>query len=260
MTATSTRRDAGAPAEQSAWTEVDGARLHARAWATGDRRAVVLVHGMVVSSRSVAPLAELLAARFDVWAPDLPGFGSSDGAEVPPRPGPLARSLRGWIAARDLDGASVLASSYGCQIATELAMRAPEAVDRLVLSSPTTDPTARSLPHLLARFARESRTQSAEYRRTMRQDYGAASIRRAAATLRALLDDRPEERLPHVDAPTLVVRGTDDPIVSPAWAAEVARLLPHGRLITLDGATHAMAHDTPEPLAAATTDFLLEDT
>jgi pimeloyl-ACP methyl ester carboxylesterase len=93
----------------------------------------------------------------------------------------------------------------------------------------------------------------------MRHDYRAAGVKQAAATLRALLHDRPEERLPHVQAPTLVVRGTDDPIVTPAWAAEVARLLPHGRLVTLPGATHAMVHDTPEPLVDAAIPFLLEE-
>jgi 2-hydroxy-6-oxonona-2,4-dienedioate hydrolase len=257
MTDTTPRPVAPAPDERSAWTEVEGARLHARAWATGDRPAVVLVHGMVVSSRYLVPIAELLSSRFDVWAPDLPGFGRSDGG-IPARPAPLARSLRDWLGARDLTGSSLLGNSYGCSVAAELAMREPDVVDRLVLSSPTTDPTARSLPRLLARFLRESRTQSGEYRRTMRRDYRSAGAKRAAATLRAVLRDRPEERLPYVEVPTLVVRGSEDPIVSPAWAAEVARLLPRGRLVTLEGATHAMVHDTPEPLAAATVDFLQE--
>jgi 2-hydroxy-6-oxonona-2,4-dienedioate hydrolase len=260
VTATASPASTAAPAERSAWTTVDGARLHARAWATGDRPAVVLVHGMVVSSTYLRPVAGLLARHLDVWAPDLPGFGASDDDGTPPRPGPLARALRGWMAARQLDRASLLGSSYGCQIATELAMREPEVVDRLLLSSPTTDPTARSLPGLLGRFVRESRTQSSEYRRVMREDYRSAGVKRAAATLRALLHDRPEERLPHVDAPTLVVRGTDDPIVPPAWAEEVARVLPRGRLVTLTGATHAMVHDTPEPLADVAIPFLLEET
>jgi 2-hydroxy-6-oxonona-2,4-dienedioate hydrolase len=249
----------GAPAERSAWTTVDGSRVHARAWATGDRPAVVLVHGMVVSSRYLRPVAALLAEHLDVWAPDLPGFGCSDGDGTPPSPGPLARALQHWIAARHLGGASLLGNSYGCQIATELAMREPALVHRLVLSSPTTDPTARSLAGLAVRFARESRTQSKEYRRTMQRDYRSAGVRQAVETLRAVLHDRPEERLPHVEAPTLVVRGTEDPIVTPAWAEEVARLLPRGRLVTLPGATHAMVHDTPGPLVDAAIPFLLEE-
>ena len=39
--------------------------------------AVVLVHGLVVSSRYMVPTAELLAAHYRVYAPDLPGFGKS---------------------------------------------------------------------------------------------------------------------------------------------------------------------------------------
>jgi 2-hydroxy-6-oxonona-2,4-dienedioate hydrolase len=40
---------------------------------------VVLVHGLVVSSRYMVPAAELLAADYRVYAPDLPGFGSGCG-------------------------------------------------------------------------------------------------------------------------------------------------------------------------------------
>jgi 2-hydroxy-6-oxonona-2,4-dienedioate hydrolase len=36
------------------------------------------VHGLVVSSRYMVPLAEVLACWFDVYAPDLPGFGRSE--------------------------------------------------------------------------------------------------------------------------------------------------------------------------------------
>jgi 2-hydroxy-6-oxonona-2,4-dienedioate hydrolase len=44
-----------------------------------ERPPVVLVHGYGMSSRYMAPLAEALACDFQVYAPDLPGFGRSDG-------------------------------------------------------------------------------------------------------------------------------------------------------------------------------------
>src|SRR4051812_4766159 len=60
----------------SVWAQVGGLRMHARAGlAAADTAAlpVVLVHGLVVSSIYMIPLAERLAVRVRVYAPDLPG-------------------------------------------------------------------------------------------------------------------------------------------------------------------------------------------
>src|SRR5438067_13787370 len=62
------------------WSVVGGLRTHARVAGSpsaADGRGVVLVHGAVVSSRYMVPLARQLARDFRVWAPDLPGFGLS---------------------------------------------------------------------------------------------------------------------------------------------------------------------------------------
>jgi 2-hydroxy-6-oxonona-2,4-dienedioate hydrolase len=42
-----------------------------------DSPALILVHGLVVSSRYMVPIAELLSAHYRVYVPDLPGFGKS---------------------------------------------------------------------------------------------------------------------------------------------------------------------------------------
>jgi pimeloyl-ACP methyl ester carboxylesterase len=59
-------------------------------------------------------------------------------------------------------------------------------------------------------------------------DYRKAGLRRAWATVRLALEDRIEDKLPGIVAPTLVVRGEHDPIVPQPWAEQVTRLLPKG--------------------------------
>jgi pimeloyl-ACP methyl ester carboxylesterase len=76
--------------------------------------------------------------------------------------------------------------------------------------------------------------------------------------MRVLIRDRIEEKLPHITVPTLVVRGSRDPVVPQSWAAEVARLLPQGRLLVLEGGTHTLNYTDPERFAAAVKLFLLE--
>ena len=61
------------------------ARMHTRVWGgVGPARPpAVLVHGLGMSGRYLAPTAERLAADFRVYAPDLPGFGRTRGRTAP---------------------------------------------------------------------------------------------------------------------------------------------------------------------------------
>jgi pimeloyl-ACP methyl ester carboxylesterase len=68
----------------SSWTQVNGRRMHARVGGRVGAPAVVLLHGLGVSSRYMLPLARELAPHFRVYAVDLPGFGRSSGGGVGP--------------------------------------------------------------------------------------------------------------------------------------------------------------------------------
>ena len=55
--------------------EIDGAKLHYLT--AGHGPAVILLHGYTQTSRMWRPIIPLLAQRFQVIAPDLPGIGDS---------------------------------------------------------------------------------------------------------------------------------------------------------------------------------------
>lgn len=77
-------------------------------------------------------------------------------------------------------------------------------------------------------------------------------------TARNALADRIVDKLPRIQSPALVVRGSRDPIVTQAWAEEVTRLLPQGRLEVVPGATHTMTFKYPRELADVVLPFVLE--
>ncbi len=234
-----------------------------RVWlpqASTDRRPAVLVHGLVVSSRYYGPLARHLARHRPVHAPDLPGFGLSDRPDHALSTRQLGHCLADWMDARGLVDAILIGNSYGCQIATETALVRPDLVSRLVLLGPTIDRHARQLPEQLRRWRQEQKTQSSALQRILVRDYLRAGIPRAIATFRQALHDRMEERVPLLDMPTLVCRGSRDPIVSERWAAEVTDLLLDGELTVLPGATHAINHEMPLQTARVIEHFLSERT
>ena len=241
------------------WTRTGGLWMHSRfaeGRETPDRPVVVLVHGFVVSSRYMAPTIRHLAPHLRVHAPDLPGFGRSEGPrDALDIPG-LARALSGWMEASGLESAILVANSMGCQVTTELAAGHPERVDGLVLQGPTMDPRARTVARQAARLALDSTREPLSLPPIMALDFLCAGLDRSLRTLMYALRDRMEDRLPRIRVPALVVLGARDPIVPRRWAAEVARLLPQGRLVEVPGVAHSMNYGAPEELARLTREFV----
>ena len=243
---------------RSAWTHVDGLRIHAR---TGGRtgaarvRDVVLVHGVVVSSRYMVPLALELGRDFRVHAPDLPGFGLSEHPTDVLGVADLAQTLVAWLDHCRIERPALVANSFGCQIALHALARRPNRFDCAVLQGPTFDRRAGPLRQGLRWLATGLREQPSLSAIIIR-DYADCGLRRAAATLRLALADPVEAKLPHVDVPVLVVRGGADRVVSQRWASDLVRGLPNAELLTLPGLPHALNFSAAPQLAAVVRRFL----
>ena len=239
-------------------TVVNGRRMHARVSegrATGGPP-VVLVHGLVVSGRYMVPLLNELARSHAVYAPDLPGFGRSEGPAGAPDMAGLADALAAWMRVAGLKGAVLVGNSMGCQVIAELVLRHPDLVGKVVLQGPTMDPRARSAPRQVWRLLVDTTREPPSLVAIEALDLIRAGVRRSWRTFRRALDDPIEERLPGVRVPALVVHGSRDGISPRRWAEEVARLLPDGRLVVLPGTPHAANYSAPAEFARAVRAFL----
>jgi pimeloyl-ACP methyl ester carboxylesterase len=241
----------GGDAIESAWIVVHGRRIHARVTApTSDvRPPLVLVHGLGVSSRYFVRVARALAPHFRIHAPDLPGFGRSEGTPASLSVPDLARELLAFLDASGLDRPLLFGNSMGCQVLLALAVAAPERVRGLVLVGPTVDPAWRSFRRQIGRWLLEATREPWSIFPILAVDYLRCGPRRFFGTARYALADRPEDELPRVRAKALVVRGERDAFVSPAWAARMTALLPNATFVTIAGAPHAAHYVAPERLA-----------
>ena len=239
-------------------TVVNGGRMHARVSVGGAAGGppVVLVHGLVVSGRYMVPLLDELARSHAVYAPDLPGFGWSEGLAHAPDVAGLADALAGWMREAGLSGAALVGNSMGCQVIVELALRHPELVERAVLQGPTMDPRARSAPRQMWRLLIDTTREPPSLVAIEGLDLFRAGVVRSWRTFRHALQDPIEEKLPQVRVPALVVHGSRDRISPQSWAEEVARLLPRGRLVVLPHAAHAANYSAPAEFARAVRAFL----
>jgi pimeloyl-ACP methyl ester carboxylesterase len=217
---------------------------------------VVLVHGLVVSGRYMVPLLEELARSHTVYAPDLPGFGRSEGPARALDVAGLADALATWMRAAGLSGAALVGNSMGCQVIAELVLRHPDLVEKVVLQGPTMDPGASSAPRQMWRLLADTTREPPSLVAIEGLDLIRAGVVRSWRTFRHALDDPIEERLSRVRVPALVVHGSRDGISPRHWAEEVARLLPNGRLVVLPGTPHAANYSAPAEFARAVRAFL----
>jgi pimeloyl-ACP methyl ester carboxylesterase len=121
-------------AQFDAWqAELHGHRVIYRRLGSGPP--VVLIHGMVNSSRHWRDVALRLADRHTVIAPDLIGHGDSATPRGDYSLGAHAAAIRDLLTAIGIESATVVGHSLGGGVAMQFFWQSPHRVERLVLVS-----------------------------------------------------------------------------------------------------------------------------
>ena len=219
------------------------------------------------------PWLDLLARRFRVIAPWLPGWGDS---ALPDRVGSvedLAYLCLDLADALHLDGAALAGACFGGWIAAEMAVRQPDRFARLALIAPLGVKfgavTERDIAdmhamghddYLAAAWADPAR---GEQDTTVLPEADLTAIARGREAF-ALFGWKPymhNPRLRHwlhrIRPPTLLLWGAADGIVTPAYGAQWQAALPDARLEIIADAGHFPLWEQPEAAVAALARFLL---
>jgi pimeloyl-ACP methyl ester carboxylesterase len=115
--------------------EVDGVQVFYREAGSRSNPTLLLLHGFPSASHMFRDLIPLLADRFHLVAPDLPGFGQT---KAPPRGAfdytfdRLAEVIEGFTRAVGLERYALYIFDYGAPVGLRLAMRHPERVSAIV--------------------------------------------------------------------------------------------------------------------------------
>lgn len=242
-------RDLGLPAVsrlESRWTLVNGQRLHSRRSKAAEGIPFVLIHGLIISSLYMIPLAECIAREHEVYALDLPGFGRSDRPPAVLAIPQLADSINAWMSAEGVHRCHLVANSLGCEIAAHLAVKAPARVATLTLIGPTLDPERHAPFIQTLRLLQDALREPLRLWMNWLFDFGRAGLRRAIGTTREMFRDHIEDQLPKISASTVVMRGETDPTVPQSAALTMTRLLPRAELVVIDGEPHCVHYTDPE--------------
>ena len=191
----------------------------------GDGHPVLLINGLGVDSRMWEHPERILARRSRTIVFDSPGTGQSETPLLPRSLAALARIVTSLLDALGHQQVDVLGFSFGGTLAQQLTKDAPRRVRRLALVSTFCGWGATAgEPEPLRRLAAHGRAVS--------NPFGYAQQLWALAAWTSL------PWLGSIVAPTLVLAGTDDVLVPPTNAVQLARALPHASLHLLPGAEH----------------------
>jgi pimeloyl-ACP methyl ester carboxylesterase len=111
--------------------QVDGLRLHYLT--AGHGPAVILLHGYTQTSRMWRPIIPLLAQKFTVIAPDLPGVGDSDIPKDGLDMKTAAVRIHGLAKSLGVEKARVVGHDIGLMVAYAYAAQFPAETEKLVV-------------------------------------------------------------------------------------------------------------------------------
>jgi len=111
--------------------DVDGLKLHYLT--AGHGPAVVLLHGYAQNSRMWRPLIPLLADKFTVIAPDLPGIGESDIPKGPVDMKWAATRIHALVNSLGFKKTEIVGHDIGLMVAYAYAAQFPTETEKLVL-------------------------------------------------------------------------------------------------------------------------------
>jgi non-heme chloroperoxidase len=250
----------------------DGAVLDVHV--AGDGPAVVLPHCWTGTMEVWAPVAaQLVASGHRVIRYDQRGHGAStagaDGFAIER----FGDDLREVLEALDVRDAVIAGHSLGGMTAQSFAIRHPDVVRErvrglvLVGTAPAAvvwAPLARVTRRVLKSPMLETRMRARGGAPFVRGVFGARPNRAAVlATRDAFVNTAPDVRVGVLDSllnfdlrprlhtitvPTVVVVGSRDTLTPPRWSREIARLVPHARLVTLKRAGHMLPYEVPDVL------------
>ena len=115
--------------------DVDGLTVFYREAGAADAPTLVLLHGFPSASHQFRELIPLLADRFHLVAPDLPGFGRSG---MPPRDDfgytfdHLTDVIDRWTEVLGLDRFALYVFDYGAPVGFRIATRHPERITAII--------------------------------------------------------------------------------------------------------------------------------
>jgi len=252
----------------------------------GSGKPVLFLHQVPTSSEEFTTVIPFMREKYRAIAMDIIGYGESD---KPPRQynmSDYAQSVIDFLDTLGIKKTSIVGHHTGAAVATEVAASHPDRLDKLIVSGfplfteeeleirrkgipETLRPTEPLLlkedgSHMLTVWVQTQRIaglgQSHAARPLSVEDNHAIAMAilksgaRNPELHRALYHYEPQQRLPLIECPTLVLMTPEDQFCS--RAETIKNLIPRSRVATITGGGSYFPRQTPEVFALTVMAFL----
>jgi pimeloyl-ACP methyl ester carboxylesterase len=261
--------------------------------AAGSGPLLVLLHGITSTSEAWRDVMPRLAERYTVVAPDMIGHGRSAKPRGDYSLGAYAAGVRDLLAVLGFERGTVVGHSLGGGIAMQFSYLFPEYVERMALISSgglgrEVHPLLRAatLPGsewVLPLLAREWSVNAGEAVRSVAGRLGLEAgpdLAEFARGYASLVEDGARDAFLHTmrsvigpdgqrvsaldrlyladQLPTLIVWGSDDPVIPVEHGRNAHRIVTHSRYVEIEGSGHWPMLDAPDRVARELTAFIEE--
>lgn len=220
---------------------------------------LLCIHGLGCSSEvwipAFAALQRLGAERL-VLAPDMPGYGHSEGPVKALDIDELADWVVRLMDRLDLPAAHFAAHSLGCQVALAIARRHPARARALILVGPTLGSQLVPVWRYVVGLLIDCFLEKMLYNGLLAKMYCEMGVLRYAITTCYMFADCPLDTAGSIAAPALILRGKRDAIVPDTAARRLTAALPNGQFERVAGTAHAVPFNRAEFFAARTSQYL----
>lgn len=219
-------------------------------------RILVHLHGFGISGRYLLPTADLLAAEYRTYVPNLPGYGRSIHPEKVLSIVDLAGALIQFLDSVGVEQATLVGNSMGCIVAIETAREVPERIEGSVLVSPAGGKNNRPIFKGGAQLALDGLREPPRMFTIAVPDYLRFGLINAGKLFWEMIHYPTVEQFTETKTPTLVVLGERDPLVNEERISEGTGPNPLVDAVRINGAAHAINYSHPELLARLIRDFV----
>ena len=234
----------------------------------GAGQPLVILHG--ASGAQWAPFMSALSQKFDVIAPEHPGFGESDMPDWLDTVHDLAYFYLDLFAELKLKDVNLVGLSLGGWIAAELAVRSSARLASMTLAGAAglhvpgvvqLDPFLRSDEQRLRDFFYDQKKADEVIARALRPELEDVTLKNRATV--AKLAWQPRGHDPHltkwlhrIDVPTLLIWGDHDRAFPKDYALAYQKAIPGAKLVIVPECGHVPQIEKPDAFVAALEGFL----
>ena len=202
----------------------------------GEGEPLVLIHGAGLETSTVGPLIQMFTSKYKVVSIDNRGVGRTDKPDEPYSIEMLAEDTVELLNIIGIKKAHFIGSSMGGRIAQVIAVKYPEMVKGLILTSTaarispsmkTELEIALKTPELWEELLKESAVLFTQTYPPTRESFYRQFV--------AAVEFDGKDQLSKIKAPTLIINGTNDETIPMGCTKELVKEIPDSKLILVEG-------------------------